>query len=74
MKFDKKKIIVLIAIIAILIIAIILIKNISKNQQQEEENENILYTHELKYNIYIDENGDYVKEYENGDKTIETRK
>lgn len=71
----KKSNIIIIAIIVIIVVAIISIV-IANNKKTEgsEEDGNIVYTHNLKFNTYTDENGDYVKEYENGDKTIQTKK
>ncbi len=63
---------IVIIIIVIAIISVIAVKN--KKANNTEEDGNIVYTHKLNYNIYTDENGDYVKEYENGDKTIQTKK
>lgn len=72
MKKSNMIIIAIIVVIVIAIISVIAVKN--KKTENEEEEENIVYTHQLNYNIYTDENGDYVKEYENGDKTIQTKK
>lgn len=48
------------------------VKLISRNKTDEQSNAEIQYTDQLNYTAYVDENGDYVIEYDNGDKTIET--
>lgn len=71
----KKSNMIIIAIVLIIVIAVISVVAIkSKKTDNNEEDGNIVYTHKLNYNIYTDENGDYVKEYENGDKTIQTKR
>lgn len=72
MKKSNMIIIAIIVIIVIAIISVVVVKN--KKTESSEEDANIVYTHNLKYNTYTDENGDYVKEYENGDKTIQTKR
>lgn len=71
----KRKNMIIIAIIVIIVIAIITVILVNnKKTKSNEEDGNVVYTHKLNYNIYTDENGDYVKEYENGDKTIQTKR
>lgn len=71
----KKSNIIIIAIVVIILIAIISVIAVNnKKTESNEEDGNIVYTHNLKFNTYTDENGDYVKEYENGDKTIQTKR
>lgn len=72
MKKSNMTIIAIVVIIVIAIISVVLIKN--KKIDNNKEDGNIIYTHNLKFNTYTDENGDYVKEYENGDKTIQTKR
>ncbi len=72
MKKSNMIIIAIIVGIVIAIISVIAVKN--KKTDNNEEDGNIVYTHKLNYNIYTDKNGDYVKEYENGDKTIQTKR
>lgn len=72
MKKSNMIIIAIIVIILITIIAVVIVNN--KKTDNNEEDGNIVYTHNLKFNTYTDENGDYVKEYENGDKTIQTKR
>lgn len=72
MKKSNMTIIAIVVIIVIAIISVVLIKN--KKIDNNEEDGNIVYTYKLNYNIYTDENGDYIKEYENGDKTIQTKR
>lgn len=76
LKQKNKKRLIIIAIIAIIIIGIIIIsKTISNNNENKNnENQSIQYTDELNFTTYVDENGYYVTEYDNGDKTIETRR
>ena len=71
----KRRNMIIITIIVIIVIAIItvIVANNKKTDNNEEDG-NIIYTHKLNYTIYTDENGDYVKEYENGDKTIQTKR
>lgn len=69
----KKKIrLNLVAVIAIIIVVCLVIVFFVKRKNNSNEVE-IQYTNQLNYVTYTDENGNYVIQYDNGDKTIETR-
>lgn len=69
---NKKIRINLVALIVGIIIVCIIIGLLISRKKRDNDVE-IQYTNQLNYVTYTDENGNYVIQYDNGDKTIETR-
>lgn len=63
------KIYLAIIIIAVIVIFLVVFFALKKNSKEVD----IQYTNQLNYVTYTDDGGNYVIQYDNGDKTIETR-
>lgn len=69
----KKKIRINLVALIVIIIVICLVIMFFVKRKNDSKKVDIQFTNQLNYVTYTDDGGNYVIQYDNGDKTIETR-